>query len=152
LAVRATLTPEKVGTTDFMPPWAMGNLRIDDIRPSFDVFSLGKIIWCMISARPVLRLWYHHDSEHPEFDVERMFPNDPSMAWARRIFDKCIVQRERECLKDANQLLAEIDRTIEALTFGGQILGINRTIRCRFCGIGVYRTMFPPTMRAVNLI
>lgn len=40
---RVTETFESVGTQDYMPGWAMSQ-RIDEIRPSFDVFSLGKVI------------------------------------------------------------------------------------------------------------
>jgi len=96
---RLTLLSEKVGTTDFMPAWVMGSMRIEDIRPSFDVFSLGKLIWCMISGKAVLRLHYHRDTEHPEFDVEKLFPNAPEMAWARRLFEKCIVERKESVFR-----------------------------------------------------
>lgn len=136
--IRVTLSEEKVGTTDFMPPWAMGSMRAADVRPSFDVFSLGKLIWCLISGKPVLRLWYHHDEEHPELDIERLFPNEPSTVWARRLFDKCIVQRERDCLATASDLLREIDATIEALRYGSQIPSPDKPLLCRVCGLGSY--------------
>lgn len=136
---RVTLSSEKVGTTDFMPPWAMGGMRLEEVRPSFDVFSLGKIIWCMISGRAVLRLYYHHDTDHPDFDVEKLFPNAPEMAWARRLFEKCIVERERACLSNAVDLLDVIDETIEALRYGAQIPQQNMPLRCRVCGTGYYQ-------------
>ena len=33
-----------------MPGWAMG-MRLDEVRPSFDVFGLGKLLWAMVSGR-----------------------------------------------------------------------------------------------------
>jgi hypothetical protein len=40
---------------DWMPAWAQG-VRIEDIRPSFDVFTLGKLLWSLVSGQPKLRL------------------------------------------------------------------------------------------------
>lgn len=56
---------ENVGSRDWMPGWAMG-MRLEDVRPTFDVFALGKLLWAMVSGKPILRLWYYHD---PEFDL-----------------------------------------------------------------------------------
>ncbi len=63
-----------------MAGWAMGK-RIDEVKPSCDVFALGKLLWCMLSGRSFLRLWYHSD---PENDVEAMFPESESIKWAKR--------------------------------------------------------------------
>ena len=76
---RLSDTLENVGSRDWMPAWAMG-MRVDDIKPSFDVFSLGKLIWSMVSGRQILPLWYHH---RPQFELEEMFPEDSSVRWAR---------------------------------------------------------------------
>ena len=91
---RLSGTSENVGSTDWMPPW---NTRmIEDISPSFDVFSLGKTIWAMVSCNPILRLWYHR---REEFNLERMFPNNkPEMVLLNDLLDKCIVEDEENCL------------------------------------------------------
>lgn len=36
---RVTDTFEKAGTSDWMPTWAQGRFRLDQVKPSFDVFS-----------------------------------------------------------------------------------------------------------------
>ena len=41
---RLTDTYENVGSRDWMPGWAMG-MRMDEVKPNFDVFSLGKLLW-----------------------------------------------------------------------------------------------------------
>ena len=92
---------------------------MDDVKPNFDVFSLGRVLWSMISGERFLRLWYHH---HPDFDLQALFPNNLAMDWAARILDKCVVEHERDCLDDTAELLAEVDQAIEALTHGAQIL------------------------------
>jgi hypothetical protein len=91
---------------------------MDDVKPNFDVFSLGKVLWSMVSGKPFLRLWYFSERE---YDLERIFPEEPAMRWATRIFRKCIVDQEPDCLKDAAELLRLVDETIEALG-GGQVL------------------------------
>jgi hypothetical protein len=68
------------------------------------------------------------------------------MQWVTRLLRKCVVEREADCaIKDASELLKEIDQTIEALRFGGQVL--RRTdgfaLRCRVCGLGVFHVRLP---------
>ncbi len=89
---RVTDTFENVGSRDWMPGWAMG-IRIEEIRPSFDVFSLGKLLWSMVSGQPRLQLWYHH---RDRFELEKMFPDSPDIRWARPILDECIVENEAD--------------------------------------------------------
>lgn len=43
---RISGTFENVGSRDWMPGWAHG-IRIDEVKPSFDVFSLGKLLCCL---------------------------------------------------------------------------------------------------------
>jgi len=128
---RITDTYENVGSRDWMPGWAYG-MRLDAVKPSFDAFSLGKLLWAMVSGKRRLRLWYLHD---PEFELETLFPDDPSMRWARVILDQCVVEREADCLEDAEAVLSEVNTVIEALRFGSQVLGRDGYV-CRVCGLG----------------
>ena len=98
---RISGTIENVGSTDWMPPWAM-RMRIENIKPSFDVFSLGKTIWAMVSGEPILLFWYHR---REEFNLETMFPDRPEMALFNDLLDKCIVEDEENCLENAGLLL-----------------------------------------------
>ena len=54
---RLTRTFENVGTRDFQPPWSYSK-RLEDVQPAFDVFSLAKVLWAMVSGRPRFPLWY----------------------------------------------------------------------------------------------
>ncbi|MEO8593492.1 MAG: protein kinase [Candidatus Solibacter sp.] len=136
---RLTDTYENVGSKEWMPGWALG-IRMDDVQPTFDVFCLGKLFWAMLSGQPFLRLWYY---AHPEFDVEAMFPGDPAMCWAKRVFRKCIVEHEKDCMKDAKELLKLVDELIDTLQIGGQFLRSAVPFRCRICGIGQYSPQLP---------
>ena len=48
---RITMTFENVGTRDYQPPWSY-TMPLQDVKPSFDVFSLGKLLWAMVSGKP----------------------------------------------------------------------------------------------------
>ena len=63
---RVSDSVEKVGTSDWMPTWAQGHFKLQDVRPSFDVFSLAKILWAMIAGEGFMRLHYY---DRPEFDL-----------------------------------------------------------------------------------
>ena len=132
---RLSDTVENVGSYDWMPPWAM-RVRLEEVKPSFDVFSLGKTIWSMVSSKSTpLPLWYHR---REEFDVQLMFPRNPQMEFLNRLLDKCIVENEEECWPDASWLRVQIDDTLRAIKFGADPIGdFNRP--CRICGFGVYR-------------
>jgi len=48
---RLTDTYENVGSRDWMPGWAMG-MRMDDVRPSFDVqpWKVAVVPWCQADS------------------------------------------------------------------------------------------------------
>ena len=131
---RLSGTIENVGSSAWMPPWAMYR-RIEDVTPSFDVFSLGKTIWSMISCDPILPFWFY-DKE--EFNLERMFPDRSEMALINGLLDKCIVEDEENCLENAGSLLKEIDSLLNALRLGADPIS-NSERPCRVCGFGKYQ-------------
>lgn len=131
---RISDTYENVGSRDWMPPWGMG-MRIEDIRPTFDVFCLGKTIWSLLSGKTILLLWYHHKDE---FELENMFPSDPGIRWARRLLDKCITEEESDCLPDASKLLELMDEVLQAVERHCQVINENARRVCMVCGLGEY--------------
>ncbi len=42
---RVTLTGERVGPRDYMPPWANLGARHENVHPKDDVYMLGKLLW-----------------------------------------------------------------------------------------------------------
>ena len=132
---RLTLTFENVGTRDFQPPWSYGK-RLADVEPTFDVFSLAKVLWAMLSGRPKFALWYFDREDN---DLREMFPVEPGVHFVHEILRKCVVQFENEMgVRDAGELLGEVDSTIAAVSHGCQMPGWGAKMRCRFCGIGTY--------------
>src|SRR5262249_53486233 len=113
----------------------------------FDVFSLGKLLWSMISGQPRLQLWYHHKDR---FELERMFPTDPDTKWARTILDRCIVEDEKDCLQDANELLQIVDRVLAAVRRHAQVIGEGVSRVCRACGLSEYSEVTGDTLQGIR--
>ena len=132
---RLTETYERVGSRDWMAPWAQTGLRVDDVRENFDVFSLGKVLWCMISGQRLLPFWY---LDKPQYDLTRLYPGDPSMHAVNAILAHCIVEDEDACWTSATDLLMAVDSTLEMLNRGGQPLTDGVPRPCRVCGVGQY--------------
>jgi serine/threonine protein kinase len=134
---RISETFENVGSRDWMPPWAY-SMRVEEVKPTFDVFSLGKVLWSMVSGSPVLPLWYF-DTE--KFDLEKMFPKRPYIKYANLLFKKCVVQYEKDCLRDATALLEEVDRVLAIMDANADFIGFGSRIErsCKVCGIGHYK-------------
>jgi serine/threonine protein kinase len=135
---RPTFTGETVGPRDFMPPWVLGVDR-PGITTAFDVYMLGKVLWCMVSGRQKL---YREDFAERHLDLTKMFPKDPDMHVINQILRKCVVRYEEDCLPHAGELLLWVQRTAEKLQAGGHIIREGVPRRCRVCGEGEYLPEF----------
>ena len=131
---RISGTFDNVGSRDWMPGWAMA-MRIEDIKPTFDVFGLGKLLWAMVSNTPILQLWYYYK---PQFNLEQMFPDAPYINLANKLFENCIVENEKDCLPNATALLEEIDIFLTIIDRNADWVAENVVRPCKVCGIGNY--------------
>jgi serine/threonine protein kinase len=132
---RISKTWENVGSRDWMPAWAQG-MRIEDLKPTFDVFALGKVLWSMVSGLQVLQLWYF-DTE--KFNLEKIFPETPYTDHANLLFKKCIVEHEKDCLPDATSLLQEINKMLAIMNVNADFIGHKIERMCKVCGKGHYK-------------
>lgn len=131
---RVTDTFEKVGTTDYMPGW-LRRERIDEVRPSFDVFALGKVIYEMVAGRK-LHLWYLGESDS---NLVHLFPESaPDMRLLHEMLAKCVCELEQDCISDASAMLKEIDRTITIMRRNGQRVSEGVERLCTVCAAGTY--------------
>lgn len=131
---RISQTYENVGSTDWMPQWAT-RMRIEDVRPTFDVFTLGKTLWSMVSDTPIMRLWYYY---RDEFNLERKFPEARYMRLANDLFSRCIVEDEEDCeIHNAKEFLNAIDEINKIIDRDADVVDISER-HCEFCGRGKY--------------
>jgi serine/threonine protein kinase len=137
-AERLTITDERVGPRDYMPQWGDLGERLEKVHTNFDVYMLGKLLWCMVSGRLKLPREYH---KRPAYDVTMLFPNDPNMRLINEILDKCVVEEPQDCLDSALELLAIVDENMAALERGLPMADRSGKLAlpCRVCGRGVYQ-------------
>ena len=132
---RLSFSGESVGPRDFMPPWVF----LDDrptITPAFDVYMLGKVLWCMVTGK--LKL-HREDFLDPRLDVTKLYPNDPNMQMVNDILKKSVVTREQDCFKSAVDLWLMVGTYWEMIERGGQLWEEDVPKPCRVCGRGFYR-------------
>jgi serine/threonine protein kinase len=139
---RPTVTDERVGPRDYMPQWADLGDRLENVQPNFDVYMLGKLLWCMVSGRLKLPREYHR---RPAYDVTALFPNDPNMRAVNEILDKCVVEEPEHCLKSAGELLLLVDDSLALIERGMPMLDSKAKLvmPCRVCGRGFYHEHYP---------
>jgi len=136
LPERVTFTNESVGPRDYMPPWAETEERLEKVKGQFDVYELGKVLWCMVAGRlKLVREWY----AKPEFDLRVKFPHNPQMHIVNAILEKCLNEDPRKCLAGARDLLLMLRAYLEVMRRGGQALDEGIPRPCRVCGYGFYQ-------------
>jgi serine/threonine protein kinase len=133
---RVTFTEERVGPRDYMPPWSNTGERLEKVQPNFDVYMLGKLLWCMVAGRLKLNREYYRT---PDCDLTLMFPDDPHMHIVNKILDHCVVERPENCLPFASELLLVVDTYLQVIDRGGQLLQKDVPRPCRVCGQGFYK-------------
>jgi len=132
---RLSGTFENVGSRDWMPPWAVG-MRIENVKPSFDVFSLGKVLWSMIAGRAMLPFWYF---DREDYNLAIMFRGVPYIRLINLILRKCVVEHETDCWNHAAFFLEAIDKALFIIETGGDIVGPGVTRLCKVCSVGTYQ-------------
>jgi serine/threonine protein kinase len=135
---RPTMTDERVGPRDYMPQWADLGERLENVHTNFDVYMLGKLLWCMVTGRLKLPREYH---KRPPYDVTAIFPNDQNMRKVNEIIEKCVVEEPEHCLKSAQELLVIVDDALVSIQKGLPMLDSKGklVLPCRVCGRGFYR-------------
>jgi serine/threonine protein kinase len=128
---------ETVGAGDFIPPptWRGMGVRLENVKTNFDVYMLGKVLWCMVAGKPKLDREYW---DEPENDVTKLFPSDPHMHMINVILGNSVVERQEKCLASADDLLLIVDTNLESIKQGGQLLNDGILRICHVCGVGRY--------------
>jgi serine/threonine protein kinase len=136
---RVTITEEAVGPRYFMAP-ELEDGRVDDVSPKSDVYSLGKLLYWLLSGGKVFSREKHRETK---WDLKDQNPssalgwNNVYMEHANRLLDRMIVSSPRERFNVENVLILarQAVRLIEK-----EFNPIARNIgqRCTYCGQGVY--------------
>jgi tRNA A-37 threonylcarbamoyl transferase component Bud32 len=123
-----TSTNEVVGARSYMPPEAEHG-RLDEPPPSFDVYSLGKVVWTMLSggARPFIREGFRDRG----FDLVELLGRT-ELESVNRVLDRMIVSDPAKRLGRMTDVIVQIDRVL------AEMFGAGEPSLCRVCRSGHY--------------
>lgn len=108
-ATRLTDTGDRpVGAQWFRPPEADKG-RLDDPRPSFDVYSLGKVIYVSISGGPRFPREHFADAEH---DLCTLVEHPRTKDVNDVLLSKMIVENPKERFQTMGEVIVAIDRVL----------------------------------------
>jgi serine/threonine protein kinase len=135
---RLTLTEEAVGARHYMAPELQDGRR-DDVTLAADVYSLGKLLYFLLTGRSFSRE-NHRDLA---FDLTRSAQNQPEndIQFIYELLDKSIVENPESRLPDAIALVAAVDGVIRRTVLNAHILDRNAKQACLYCVDGEYRPM-----------
>ena len=83
---RFTITEEAVGPYFYMAP-ELENGRVEDITPSSDVYSLGKILYWLISNGKIFSREVHREEE---YNLSKLFKDLPEFHLINEYIDKMV--------------------------------------------------------------
>jgi serine/threonine protein kinase len=142
---RLTTTFERVGSHEWMAPWAYRKERVEltKISPALDIFPMAKVLWSMIAGRNGFPFWEYTRDEN---NLERLFPDNPIMALVNdRILSTRIVREAGECDGSAETLREQVEGLINYIK---DLRGFRPDSvdvwPCKVCGRGKYRRGGPP--------
>ena len=136
---RLTATMEVAGARWYCAPELRdGRLESGISQAPADVYSLGKLLYWMISGR---RMFDREDYREEGYRIDQRDPTEPAYEVINRLFEKTIVRDPSARIQNAGELLAEVDRLLPIIKAGGHAIGLEHPHRCLFCARGVYRTV-----------
>jgi serine/threonine protein kinase len=132
---RLTETTEAVGARFFMAP-ELEDGRYEDALPVADVYSLGKLLYWLISNKRIFSREKHKDER---FNL-RANQNSPPMAFVYDMLDGMIVADPRNRkYSNANEVVRAMDKMIERVEAGSHAIDPSVPQLCSYCGNGTYR-------------
>jgi serine/threonine protein kinase len=131
---RHTATMEQIGSRYFIPP-EMEDGRADQVSASSDVYSMGKVIYYMVSGRIFARE-RHRDQA---YDLSKVV-KDPYLEAVSRILDDAITPDPgSRKISSAAMLRLLLSMAREDISARRPIRGVPATYKCVFCGVGTYK-------------
>jgi len=130
---RLTLTDEAVGPRLYMAP-ELEDGRSDQVSRASDVYSLGKVLYSILSGRQVFAREKHREDR---FDLVTLTGND-QMEHVNRLLDRMIVVATQQRLPDAEAVLQQAGEVLRLVTHDYRAVSAKRRQRCVYCGEGTY--------------
>lgn len=130
---RFTFTDEAVGSRWYMAP-ELEDGRLEDVTPRADVYSLGKILYWLITGRIFARE-KHRDNVF-------FFASKQNSSYCHLIYellDKTIVAEPEKRLPSAVEVAAAVEVFQKRVKMQAHSIGRNVPQSCNYCGLGEYQ-------------
>jgi serine/threonine protein kinase len=137
-AERLTETQEQIGSRFYIAPECEGG-RTDQVSEAIDIYSLGKILYYLLSPGKIFPRELYRD---PRYDLAKV-REDPYMERFNRILDSMVRENPEEREKDIDALAKRIRSETGAYLQQLPVAGVSGTYKCLFCGIGTYQQVAP---------
>lgn len=131
-ATRETMFGEKVGPRDYICP-EMERGRADKVSPACDVYSLGKLLYWMLSGSTL----YREEHRTKEAYLVKTF-GDAQYERIHQLLDKCVDQETQARSPNARGLLDELDKTIRLVEKEANVVNRYLPQKCLYCHHGQY--------------
>ncbi len=139
---RLTAVREPVGAKSFRPPEAEFGI-VENVNPSFDVYSLGKLLYWFLSNGDIpVREHYSHQ----KFDL-RSEESESAIHFSYEIFDKSIREEPTERYINANEMLEDVKKLMAFVENDARYLDCNFPQNCVFCRNGKYELKKTPVVK-----
>jgi hypothetical protein len=135
LEERLTSSVEAVGPRHYIAP-ELEDGRDPEPKPSSDCYSLGKLLYYILSGRSFARERHRdhsYDLRTPDADLHTFFVYE--------LLDKTIVTSPAARFQSAGELLKALDSVILRIEQNAHVLNIHVPQHCLYCGIGRYQVM-----------
>lgn len=135
---RLTSLNEPVGPRNYIAP-ELEDGRLEDPEPSADVYSLGKLLYFMLTGRSFSREKHRtapFDLLHPDHG-----PVEPGVHFVYELLDKTIVADPEARYDDATALRQALDGVIMKIENNANVLNMSVRQQCLYCREGYYRVM-----------
>ena len=136
---RVTATEEVAGSRWYCAP-ELGDGRLDSVRASCDVYSLGKLLYWMLTGRVF-------DREKHRDDIWRLGRNDlpmPIYELVNQLLDRMIVADAWGRYQSARAVAEAVRGLLRIESAGGHAIGLGIEQVCSFCANGVYQWVADP--------
>jgi serine/threonine protein kinase len=133
---RLTLVDEPVGPRNFIAP-ELEDGRTDEIGTSSDVYSLGKLLYWIVTGGQIFAREKH---THPRLDL-RQNTKDATIFFVYELLDKTIVFEPQDRLPNGDVVAAYAEGIIRRILMNANPVNIKAPQLCSYCGVGEYRVV-----------
>jgi serine/threonine protein kinase len=130
---RMTETEEAAGARFYIAPELEGG-RADQVYPRSDVYSLGKLLYWMLSGG---RIFAREQHREPKWNLLDRF-RDNRYEHVNRLLDQMITDDSEDRLRDASRTASEVREVAKLFEIGARALGPGLEQPCDFCRQGTY--------------